>query len=126
MPTAVTPDGLRLIFTETFPNTSDDVMQMMLDGTRRLMPLVQSPFVDRNGVVSPDGRWLAYEATDSGPFEIYVRPLPDLNGGHWHVSTAGGTRPLRSVPLRHFAHPLPVQRRHDGGTSSGLSTGSQS
>ena len=92
--TGVTPDGLRLIFTETFPNTSDDVMQMMLDGTRRVTPLVQSPFGERNGVVSPDGRWLAFEANDSGPFEIYVRPFPDVNGGHWRVSTAGGTRPL--------------------------------
>jgi Tol biopolymer transport system component len=92
--TAVTPDGLRLIFTETFPNTGDDVMQMMLDGTHRVTPLVQSPFVERNGVVSPDGRWLAYEANDAGPFEIYVRPFPDVNAGHWRVSTAGGTRPL--------------------------------
>jgi hypothetical protein len=23
-----------------------------------------------------------------------VRPFPDVNGGHWRVSTAGGTRPL--------------------------------
>jgi Tol biopolymer transport system component len=92
--TAVTPDGLRLIFTETFPKTGADVMQMMLDGTHRVTPLVQSPFVDQNGVVSPDGRWLAYDANDSGPFEIYVRPFPDVNAGHWRVSTAGGTRPL--------------------------------
>jgi hypothetical protein len=34
----------------------DDVMQMRLDGTRRVTPLLQSPFADRNGVVSPDGR----------------------------------------------------------------------
>ena len=25
---------------------------------------------------------------------IYVRPFPDVNSGHWQVSTAGGTRPL--------------------------------
>lgn len=24
----------------------------------------------------------------------YVRPFPDVTGGHWQVSTAGGTRPL--------------------------------
>jgi hypothetical protein len=23
-----------------------------------------------------------------------VRPFPDVNGGHWQVSTTGGTRPL--------------------------------
>ena len=57
-------------------------------------PLVQSPFAERNGIVSPDGRWLAYEANDSGRFEIYVRPFPEVNSGRWQVSTAGGTRPL--------------------------------
>jgi serine/threonine-protein kinase len=55
---------------------------------------VQSPFAERNGVVSPDGRWLAYEANDSGRVEVYVRPFPEVNSGHWQVSTTGGTRPL--------------------------------
>jgi serine/threonine-protein kinase len=55
---------------------------------------VHSPFSNRNGIVSPDGRWLAYEANDSGRYEIYVRPFPDVNSGHWQVSTEGGTRPL--------------------------------
>ncbi len=69
-------------------------MQVEVDGTHRVTPLVQSPFRERNGIVSPDGRWLAYEANDSGRFEISVRPFPDVNSGHWQVSTAGGTRPL--------------------------------
>jgi hypothetical protein len=55
---------------------------------------VQSRFTERNGIVSPDGRWLAYEANDSGPFEIHVRPFPNVNSGHWQVSTNGGARPL--------------------------------
>ena len=44
--------------------------------------------------MSPDGRWLAYQANDSGRVEIYVRPFPDVSNGHWQVSTDGGTRPL--------------------------------
>jgi serine/threonine-protein kinase len=92
--TAVSPDGRHLIFTETAPKTGDDVMQMELDGPHRVTPLVQSPFAERNGIVSPDGRWLAYEANDSGRVEISVRPFPDVNSGHWQVSTTGGTRPL--------------------------------
>ena len=91
---AVSPDGTRLIFTETAPKTGDDVMQVELDGTHRVTPLVQTPFAEQNGIISPDGRWLAYEANDSGQFEVYVRPFPDVNGGHWQVSTGGGTRPL--------------------------------
>jgi Tol biopolymer transport system component len=94
--TAVTPDGARLIFTEAAPKTSEDVMQMELKGSHTITPLVQSPFTDRNGIVSPDGHWLAYEANDSGQFEIYVRPYPDVNSGHWQVSTGGGTRPVWS------------------------------
>jgi eukaryotic-like serine/threonine-protein kinase len=57
-------------------------------------PLVQTPFSERNGEVSPDGRWLAYDANDSGGFEIYVRPFPDVTKGVSQVSTDGGTRPL--------------------------------
>jgi serine/threonine-protein kinase len=55
---------------------------------------VQTPSSERNGEVSPDGRWLAYEANDSGRFNIYVRPFPDVSSGYWQVSTDGGTRPL--------------------------------
>jgi len=55
---------------------------------------VQTPNLERNGEVSPDGDWLAYETNDSGQFEIAVRPFPDVNKGKWQVSTAGGTQPL--------------------------------
>jgi serine/threonine-protein kinase len=71
-------------------------MQVELIGTRTITALVQSPFAERNGIISPDGRWLAYEANDSGQFEIYVRPYPAVNDGRWQVSTGGGTRPLWS------------------------------
>jgi len=93
-PTGVSPDGRRLIFADEFPETANDVMAIELDATRRVTPLVQSPFIERNGTVSPDGRWLAYEANDSGQFEIYVRPFPAVNDGRWQVSTNGGTRPI--------------------------------
>ena len=92
--TSVSPDGTRLVFTETAPTTGPDVMQLRLDGTHAVTPLVQTPFSERNGEVSPDGRWLAYEANDSGRFNIYVRPFPDVSSGYWQVSTDGGTRPL--------------------------------
>ena len=92
--TAISPDGRRLIFTETAPKTGDDVMQLALDGRHRVTPLVQSPFAERNGIISPDGRWLAYDATDSGRAEVYVRPFPEVNSGHRQVSTTGGTQPL--------------------------------
>jgi Tol biopolymer transport system component len=93
-PSAVSPDGRLLIFTEEAPKTDDDVMAIELDGTGTVRPLVQSPFIERNGIISPDGRWLAYESNESGRFEISVRPFPNVNGGVWQVSTTGGTRPI--------------------------------
>jgi serine/threonine-protein kinase len=55
---------------------------------------VHTPSTERNGVISPDGRWLAYEADNSGQFEVYVRPFPEVRSGNSQVSTGGGTRPL--------------------------------
>ena len=93
--TALSPDGHRLVFNEVGPTgAGDDIMQLELDGSHRVTPLVQSPFNERNGVISPDGRWLAYEANSSGQVEVFVQPFPDVNSGRWQVSTNGGTRPL--------------------------------
>jgi len=90
-PSSVTPDGKQVLF-GTVGN--QDLMMLALDGTRRVQPLLQTPSVERNGIVSPDGRWLAYESDNGGPFEIYVRPFPNVSAGQWLISTAGGTRPL--------------------------------
>jgi hypothetical protein len=37
-----------------------------------------------------------YESDESGQFEIYVRPFPDVNSGRWLVSSGSGTEPLWS------------------------------
>jgi hypothetical protein len=94
IPSAISPDGTQLVFSETSRTTGDDLMALRLDGTHPVVPLVQTQFDERNGIVSPDGRWLAYEANDTGAFEIYVRPFPDVTSGRWQVSTSGGAQPL--------------------------------
>jgi hypothetical protein len=57
-------------------------------------PLVQTRFNELNGVVSLNGRWLAYQSDDSGRNEIFDRPLLREAGGLHQLSTGGGTRPL--------------------------------
>jgi serine/threonine-protein kinase len=94
--TAVSPDGREVIFTSLTERGDTDVMQVNVTGARMITPLVQTSFDERNAVVSPDGRWLAYEANDSGQLEIYVRPYPNVNAGKWQVSPGGGSRPLWS------------------------------
>src|SRR6185295_9328549 len=62
--------------------------------THELRSLLQTPFLERNGEVSPDGRWLAYESNESREFEIYVRPFPAVEAGRSQVSRGGGMRPV--------------------------------
>jgi serine/threonine-protein kinase len=69
---------------------------------------VQTPATERNGIVSPDGRWLAYEANDSGKLEIYVRPYPAVTSGRWQVSSGGGTQPLWSRDGRELFYVSPA------------------
>jgi hypothetical protein len=83
-------------------------MQVALTGTQTVTPLVRTPAAERNGIVSPDGRWLAYEANDSGSLEIYVRPYPDVTSGRWQVSTGGGERPLWSRDGRELFYVSPT------------------
>jgi Tol biopolymer transport system component len=91
---AITPDGKLLVFSEQSLKTGEDVMAVQVDGDHKVTPLVQTLKDERNGIVSPDGRWLAYEANDTGAFEIYVRPYPNVNSGLSQVTTGGGMQPL--------------------------------
>jgi serine/threonine-protein kinase len=96
-PTGIALNGTAVLFHQATPTTGIDLLQVTLDGTHRVTPLVQTRFDERNGNVSPDGRWLAYQSNSSGPIEIYVQPFPNVDGGgQRQVSTAGGSQPLWS------------------------------
>ena len=43
-------------------------------------------------MISPNGRWLAYQSDESGQFEVYIATLP-VSGERWKISTAGGSHP---------------------------------
>ena len=88
-PSTVLADGTGVLFMET-----DDLMLLTLGKDRRVLPVVQTPQAERNGEISPDGRWLAYDSNDSGPAQIFVRPFPNTTEGKTQVSTRGGSRPL--------------------------------
>ena len=89
-PTSFSPDGARLVFADS----ASDIAVLTLADERQMAPLIQTTFIERNGEISPDGRWLAYQSNESGQEEIYVRPFPDVDAGRWPVSTGGGSRPL--------------------------------
>lgn len=59
-----------------------------------LVPLMASDRFEEVAIsLSPDERWLAYTSNESGRFEVYVVPFPDVRSGKWQVSAGGGRSP---------------------------------
>ncbi len=81
---------------------------LSLDGSSE--PLLATEFSERNGEISPDGRWLAYESNASGQYEIYVRPFPNVEDGQWPISSGGGTKPLWASDGRELFYMAPGAR----------------
>ena len=87
--TSFSPDGRSLVFVEgQRSNRSLDIGVLSIDGERTVEWLLESDFNEDNGVVSPDGRWLAYQSDETGQPEVHVRPFPNVDGGRWQVSTS--------------------------------------
>ena len=67
------------------------VTAVRLDSSRAQKEVVkaQAP----NSAISPDGKWLAYVADETGSLEVYIRPFPGP-GGHYPISNGGGFEPV--------------------------------
>ena len=88
-PTSVLPDGSRVIFMQ--PN---GLMALTLDTDRKIQTLVPTGRgTNMDGVVSPDGRWLAYVNVESGSPQIFVIALSDPAGDRTQVTSNGGSQP---------------------------------
>jgi eukaryotic-like serine/threonine-protein kinase len=90
IPMSWSPDGRSLVYATQ--NQSRDMFALPVTGDRKSIPVVSSPFDESHGQVSPDGRWIAYEASETGQMQIYVRPFPS-GDGKWQLSSAGGFWP---------------------------------
>lgn len=86
----LTPDSNTFVLRLNGPND----IALAHRGDTATVPLVASPvFSENSPALSPDGRWLAYSSNESGRFEVYVRPYPNVDAGPWQVSQAGGVSP---------------------------------
>jgi Tol biopolymer transport system component len=86
------PEGSFIVYQDLTPTTRGDLMLVPLWGDRTPRPLVNTPFNDTDGVVSTDGKWLAYVSTQTGRNEVYVRAIDPASEARL-VSIAGGLSP---------------------------------
>ncbi len=107
------PSGRFLAFDELHADTMRDVMILPMEGDDasgwkpgKPTVFVRGPGMDWEPRFSPDGRWIAYaSATDSGHWEVYVRPFPGP-GPAVQVSSAGGELPAWSASRREIVYGL--------------------
>ena len=82
-----------LIYGELNTDTGWDIKTMVWGQPNTAGFLLQTPAHEFDAALSPDGRWLAYTSDESGREEIYVQPMPAMDG-KWQVSRNGGVWPI--------------------------------
>jgi Tol biopolymer transport system component len=91
----VSLDGRYLLYRNTAPNSNWDLWALALDGDGKPgtpFPVVQTPFQEMMGELSPDSTWVAFQSDESGQFEIYAQSFPQP-GPRTQISTNGGSQP---------------------------------
>ncbi|HEY5610812.1 MAG TPA: protein kinase [Thermoanaerobaculia bacterium] len=86
-PTAYVASSKMLLYAERREDRGE-IWQIALEPGAKPEPLVRAPYSVSEGNVSPDGRWLLYRSTESGQWELHVRPY-GRSGARLQVSTVG-------------------------------------
>lgn len=125
-PRSISPDGRILLVSNSGPPR--DIGMLRLNGGAQIETLIATAGEEISAELSPDGRWLAYDSDESGRFEVYVRPFPNVNESRIQISVEGGRDPLFSRDGRELFYWLnpgtimsvPVEYEPDGTFSAGL------
>lgn len=73
-----------------------DIGTLSLEGDHARKLLLHEEYSQGLPNISPDGKYMAYFSNESGRYEVYMRPFPEVNKGKWQISTGGGESPLWS------------------------------
>ena len=93
-PASWSPDGRLLAYDHVRSRSLHDIYLFDTE-TRDSKPYLETPFDERGVRISPDGKWLAYIANDTGQFEVYIRSFP-VAGNAVQISVGGGVEPVWS------------------------------
>jgi eukaryotic-like serine/threonine-protein kinase len=76
----------------THQSISGDHLELIPAAGGSATPFQVGPGSQKNGQISPDGKWVAYASDESGDWEIYVTTFPGA-AGKWQISRSGGSEP---------------------------------
>lgn len=82
------PDGRFIVHFREDSAAGVSLWVLPLEGSRSSMPVRRTSGAT-GARFSPDGRWLAFQSSDSGRYEVYIEPFPGP-GRRIQVSTGGG------------------------------------
>ena len=99
-PSSISNNGNKLLLIErNTPVDSStginlDISVLSMEGERERSVLLNTNNNESSPMISPNGRYIAYQSNESGQYEVYVHPFPEINKGFWKISTNGGIHPL--------------------------------
>ena len=86
-----TPKGNYLLMRRNDPKTGGDLVAVASSGQPSPVVVAQSPHEETEGQFSPDGKWVAFVANESGRPEVFLQSFPGATT-RTQVSTAGGSQ----------------------------------
>jgi hypothetical protein len=96
-PSSWSPDGRTLAYyvgPAGTPTNTRDIWMLHVNGDEHSpMPFIETEFMERGALFSPDGTWIVYVSDKSGRNDIYARPYPGP-GPEITVSVGGGAEPV--------------------------------
>ena len=91
------PDGRWLVMrrSSTSQSPSRDILALRPGVDSVATSLTETrQFNEHYPAISRDGRWLAYASNETGSYEVFVQPFPNVSDGEWQISTGGGVEPV--------------------------------
>ena len=89
-------DGRWMVYQQQGQNSGLDLWLLPLEGNRKPVVYLQTPFDEVDGHFAPSGssspKWMAYQSSESGQLQVYIQSIP-ANGAKFQLSTNGGTAP---------------------------------